>query len=283
VNAHVTHTARASTGRSPKGSNLIANRPIDAVSGVLLRPGHECRIDELRPGLADYLRRRYPSLRPDDYIDKASIEELRRQSILDLLREDRGELTSIENEVAESIASRETLTENPETEFDDRESLGSRVADLVADFGGSWPFIIGFGGFLALWMIFNTLAGPRDIFDAYPFVLLNLVLSTIAAFQAPVIMMSQRRQEAKDRLRSTNDYKVNLKAELEIRRLHEKVDHLIRKQRRSLDLAERRETRSNVGAAGKVHRVKPARMTSSKARSPSLRRSITVSRTELTQ
>jgi len=257
VNAPVTHTARASTGRSPKGSNLIANRPIDAVSGVLLRPGHECRIDELRPGLADYLRRRYPSLRPDDYIDKASIEELRRQSILDLLREDRGELTSIENEVAESIASRETLTENPETEFDDRESLGSRVADLVADFGGSWPFIIGFGGFLALWMIFNTLAGPRDIFDAYPFVLLNLVLSTIAAFQAPVIMMSQRRQEAKDRLRSTNDYKVNLKAELEIRRLHEgRSSHsetapLARPGRAPRDQIERRGRRqSPSGQAG---------------------------------
>lgn len=126
VDAPVTQTARASSRRSSKESNLIANRPIDAVSGVLLKPGHECRIDELRPGLADYLRRRYPSLRPDDYIDKSSIEELRRQSILDLLREDRGELTSIENEVAESIASRETLTENPETEFDDRESLGSR-------------------------------------------------------------------------------------------------------------------------------------------------------------
>ena len=84
-------------------------------------------------------------------------------------------------------------------------------------------------------MLTNVVLGTHEAFDAYPFVLLNLVLSTIAAFQAPVIMMSQRRQEAKDRLRATNDYQVNLKAELEIRRLHEKIDHLISRQWKKLD------------------------------------------------
>lgn len=221
-------------------------RPIDAITGRFLEAGQECRIAELRPGVVDYLRRRYPSLRPDDCIDRQSVEDIRRQSILDLLREDRGELTPIENEVAESISSREILAENTETEFGDNENLGSRVADLVADFGGSWTFIIGFSAFLAAWMAYNTLLGSRETFDAYPFVLLNLVLSTVAAFQAPVIMMSQRRQEAKDRLRSNNDYKVNLKAELEIRRLHEKVDHIIAKQWRSLD-AQHLEHSTNPG------------------------------------
>lgn len=249
-------------------------RPIDAVTGVLIEPGQECRIDELRPGVADYLRRKYPSLKPDDTIDRGRIEELRRQSILDLLREDRGELTPIENEVANSIASRETLAENTEVEFDDTETLGSRVADLVADIGGSWTFIIGFASLLAFWMAYNTFVVARDAFDTYPFVLLNLVLSTIAAFQAPVIMMSQRRQEAKDRLRSTNDYKVNLKAELEIRRLHEKVDHLITRDRRSFE--ETDDGKNELLRRPKQPRLKEARQRPAQRRSSALTPSLTV-------
>lgn len=209
--------------------------PIDAITGVPLEPVDACHIRDLRPGLADYLKRQYPAIRSDDCIDRRSIQDLRRQYITDLLREDKGELTNLEAEVAESIATRDTLAENTETEYDDTEGLGSRVADIVASFGGSWTFIIGFGSFLALWMAGNVVAGRQLAFDAYPFILLNLVLSTIAAFQAPVIMMSQRRQEAKDRLRANNDYKVNLKAELEIRRLHEKIDHLIARQLERLD------------------------------------------------
>lgn len=204
--------------------------PVDAISGVPLEPEQACKIRELQPGLADYLQRQYPSLKANDYLDRASIEDLRRQYIVDLLREDKGELTPVENEVAESIATRDTLAENTEEEYDDSEDMGGRFADVVSSFGGSWTFIIGFASFLAVWMAYNVIVGQREAFDSYPFILLNLVLSTIAAFQAPVIMMSQRRQEAKDRLRATNDYKVNLKAELEIRRLHEKIDHLISRQ-----------------------------------------------------
>jgi uncharacterized membrane protein len=240
---------------------------------VLIEPGQECRIDELRPGVADYLRRHHPSLKPDDTIDRRRIEDLRRQSILDLLREDRDELTPIENEVAESIWSRETLAENTETEFDDSETLGSRVADLVAEFGGSWTFIIGFGSVLAAWMAYNSFVSARDAFDNYPFVLLNLVLSTIAAFQAPVIMMSQRRQEAKDRLRSTNDYKVNLKAELEIRRLHEKLDHLITRQRRSVDDAEQHALVTGAGKKELLRRSKQPRPKGARQRAAIARRS----------
>ena len=103
------------------------------------------------------------------------------------------------------------------------------MSDGLAQFGGSWAFLIVFSGFLAVWMLFNSYRGGAA-FDPYPYILLNLILSTIAAVQAPIIMMSQRRQEEKDRMRSLNDYKVNLKAELEIRHLHEKIDHLINKQ-----------------------------------------------------
>ena len=100
----------------------------------------------------------------------------------------------------------------------------------MADFGGSWTFIVSFFFVLAVWMAFNVWVASRDVFDPYPFILLNLVLSCLAAIQAPIIMMSQKRQETKDRMRSENDYRVNLKAELEIRHLHEKMDHLINRQ-----------------------------------------------------
>jgi uncharacterized membrane protein len=104
------------------------------------------------------------------------------------------------------------------------------MADHLASFGGSWTFIIIFGSILLMWIGLNSLLLLKKPFDPYPFILLNLVLSCLAAIQAPVIMMSQNRQEAKDRLRSQYDYQVNLKAELEIRHLHDKIDHLLSNQ-----------------------------------------------------
>src|SRR2546429_8207496 len=107
-------------------------------------------------------------------------------------------------------------------------TVGERIADRVASFGGSWRFIgIAIAAIVA-WLYMNS--RPGNTFDPFPFILLNLVLSCLAALQAPIIMMSQNRSEARDRLRAENDYKVNLKAELEIRHLHEKIDHLLRKQ-----------------------------------------------------
>jgi len=127
-------------------------------------------------------------------------------------------------------AREETVSENVEEEYEDVRTFGERAADVVADFGGSWHFIGLFALVLVVWMAFNVWAVANAIFDPYPFILLNLVLSCLAAVQAPIIMMSQKRQEAKDRLRSENDYKVNLKAEPEIRHLHDKVDHIITRQ-----------------------------------------------------
>jgi uncharacterized membrane protein len=109
---------------------------------------------------------------------------------------------------------------------DKKLTFGQRIADKVASFGGSWKFIITFGVFLALWIAFNSIAISSMRFDPFPFILMNLVLSCIAALQAPVIMMSQNRQEEKDRCRNENDYMVNLKSELQIRSLHEKIDLL---------------------------------------------------------
>ena len=113
-------------------------------------------------------------------------------------------------------------------------SRGQKLADKVAKFGGSWGFIIIFFLVLGVWVLYNTMAPRGDNFDPYPFILMNLVLSCIAAVQAPVIMMSQNRQEEKDRKRSENDYLINLKAELELRSLHQKMDLLLQEELRGI-------------------------------------------------
>lgn len=205
-------------------------RLIDAISGTQLKRKDALRVDDLRPALADYLRNQHPDIRSDDYVSRRTIDDLRGRYISELLKDERGELSSLETEVVESLRTHDILAENVEDEYDEQRRFSDLVADGVASFGGSWTFIIGFFVFLITWMAINVIMGEKAAFDAYPFILLNLVLSTIAAFQAPIIMMSQRRQEAKDRLRALNEYKVNLKAELEIRHLHEKVDHLLNRQ-----------------------------------------------------
>ena len=147
-----------------------------------------------------------------------------------MLKLEHGELTELDRQVAESLADHDTIVENIEEEFEETRTFGERVSDGLASFGGSWAFLISFFAVLIVWMAANIWLGEQNAFDAYPFILLNLVLSCIAAIQAPIIMMSQRRQETKDRLRAFNDYKVNLKAELEIRHIQEKLDYLLTKQ-----------------------------------------------------
>ena len=137
--------------------------------------------------------------------------------------------------VKESIAEEELLSSKLlELERDERLTLGQKIADKVADFGGSWIFIISFMFLVVLWISLNTIWATNQKFDPYPFILLNLILSCIAALQAPVIMMSQNRQEDKDRQRSRSDFMVNLKAELEIRGLHRKIDLLISDEMKTL-------------------------------------------------
>ena len=125
---------------------------------------------------------------------------------------------------------KEILTTDVEEVLESKLTIGQLMSDWLAKFGGSWLFIVIFGFLLALWIIVNTVALLSKPFDPYPYILLNLVLSCMAAIQAPIIMMSQNRQEAKDRARSTHDYQINLKAELEIRQIHQKLDHLLSHQ-----------------------------------------------------
>ena len=121
---------------------------------------------------------------------------------------------------------RTQVSRNPNVEEEEMLTFAQRIADKVAVFGGSWTFIISFGIILAIWVVFNSTALLSKHFDPYPYILLNLFLSMIASIQAPVIMMSQNRQVAKDRLKSDLDYEVNLKAEMEVAHLHRKVDHI---------------------------------------------------------
>ena len=147
-----------------------------------------------------------------------------------LLKAEKGELSELETEVIEGLRDQEILAKNPDVEFEAGLTFGQRVADYIATFGGSWSFIISFGVILVLWMFLNSYILATRSFDPYPYILLNLLLSTLAAIQAPLIMMSQNRQESRDRQRAMNDYQVNLKAELEIRQLHQKIDHLLSNQ-----------------------------------------------------
>lgn len=187
-------------------------------------------LDTLRPALAERILLDHPALTHDAQIGREEVSRYRTLYVEELLARERGELTALDRQVADSLATHETLAENTEDTYEDKRTLGERLADLIADFGGSWTFILIFLGLLGVWMAINAAEGEAKAFDPYPFILLNLVLSCVAALQAPVIMMSQKRQEVKDRLRAENDYRVNLKAELEIRHLHEKLDYISSKQ-----------------------------------------------------
>ena len=128
--------------------------------------------------------------------------------------------------IFERIARRDAVARNTAAEVLESRTWGERIADRVADFGGSWTFILLFLAFLVTWAVINTVVLVTKAFDPYPFIFLNLMLSMIAALQAPIIMMSQKRQTTRDRLAAENDYTVNLRAEVEIRQLHEKMDEL---------------------------------------------------------
>jgi uncharacterized membrane protein len=143
-----------------------------------------------------------------------------------LLEADEGELRPREKKVLEKILKRLAISRYVEKDYQEQSTFGQRTADRVAAVGGSWGFIIGFGVFIAVWVSINTFILLDRAYDPYPFILLNLALSLLAAIQAPIILMSQNRSAARDRLVATHDYEVNLKAEIEIAALHEKLDQI---------------------------------------------------------
>ena len=184
----------------------------------------------IRPSIVAEIQKVKADFSPDGVICADDLNHFRFLYVQDLLASEKGELSTLDHEVLESLQQHDLLTSDLNLEFDKAQTFGEKLADRIAEFGGSWKFIILFCTILVLWITINSIVLLWRPFDPYPFILLNLVLSCLAAMQAPVIMMSQNRQEAKDRLRSEHDYRVNLKPELEIRHLHEKIDHLLSKQ-----------------------------------------------------
>ena len=203
-----------------------------AISGKSIPLARLTPLSALRPRIADQLRAAHPNLPPDALISDEVVNAARLDYVRSLLENQLGDLTHLDEEVLESLNKHELLSSRPssEEEATARLGFGDRLSDRIASFGGSWKFILSFMAFLIIWIVANVWLLAAGAFDPYPFILLNLLLSCIAALQAPVIMMSQNRQEARDRQRAENDYKVNLKAELEIRHLHEKVDYLLHQQ-----------------------------------------------------
>ncbi len=184
----------------------------------------------VREAVVETIRKTYPDWSSSGFICISDLNQFRANYVKNVLEKEKGEISTIEEQVIRSVKENELLSKNINTEFEQKLTFGERLADKIADFGGSWNFIVIFGGVLLLWVAVNSMILIWRPFDPYPFILLNLVLSCLAAIQAPVILMSQNRQESRDRLRSEHDYLINLKAELEIRHLHEKIDHLLMNQ-----------------------------------------------------
>jgi uncharacterized membrane protein len=169
----------------------------------------------------------FPDWTDYKHICKNDFNAFRSRYISIIIEEESGNIKELKREVLKSINNNELVVENVNLTSTEKLKIGEVISDKVATFGGSWKFIIIFFLILGIWILINTIILFNRPFDPYPFILMNLILSCIAAIQAPIIMMSQNRQEKKDRIRSENDYKVNLKSEIEIRTLHEKVDHLL--------------------------------------------------------
>ena len=203
------------------------------------------KLSEVRPAalirnsIVEIIRKTNPDWDTDGYICIPDLNHFREEYVKDVLSKGKGETTILENQVMKSLKEHEVLSTNINIEFDRKLSFGERLADKMADYAGSWRFISIFAILLIIWICINSFVLLHRPFDPYPYILLNLILSCIAALQAPIIMMSQNRLEAKDRLRSEHDYRINLKAELEIRHLHEKIDHLLMTQwQRLLEIQE---------------------------------------------
>lgn len=187
-------------------------------------------ISLLRESVAKEGKHLYRTWDPNGHICQEHLRYLRAHRIEKLLTLDKGELTGLDEQVVKSLKDHEIIAVNINSKFQKQLTIGEKISDQIAQFGGSWTFILTFLAIILVWMTINVVGVFKQPFDPYPFILLNLFLSCLAAFQAPIIMMSQNRQSEKDRLRADDDYRTNLKAELEIRHIHAKLDQFTKKQ-----------------------------------------------------
>ncbi len=204
-----------------------------AISGLEFPESEKVTGKSVRHPIFRLICEDYPDFKTTQSISSTELNEYREKYISKFLQSEVGELTDLHKSVIKSIHTGKSFVSKVEDEVDNR-TYGQVIADKVADFGGSWTFIISFFIFILLWIASNVYLLLNKGFDPYPFILLNLILSCLAALQAPIIMMSQNRQEEKDRERAKKDYMINLKSELEIRMLDEKLDHLIMQQQQEL-------------------------------------------------
>lgn len=184
----------------------------------------------VRGPIVEKIMETHPDWSSQGFICIADLNRYRAEYVKNVIKADKGELSALEEQVIKSLKEQDLLSQNINIEYDRQRALGEKLADKLADFGGSWLFIGIFCGILLIWIIMNSVVMLMKPFDPYPYIFLNLILSCLAAMQAPVILMSQNRQEARDRIQAEHDYRINLKAELEIRHLHEKIDHLLMNQ-----------------------------------------------------
>ena len=205
------------------------------ISGLEFDLKNKVSANSIRLPLLNLIKKDYPDFDGSKVLSDAELLIYREKYISNFLNDEAGELTDLQKNIMQSIATDKSfVTKLQDDEGDDQRTFGQIVADKVAAFGGSWKFIILFFVFILFWIAGNVFILINKGFDPYPFILLNLILSCLAALQAPVIMMSQNRQEEKDRERAKKDYMINLKSELEIRMLDEKIDHLIMRQQQEL-------------------------------------------------
>lgn len=197
----------------------ISQKPLNAADKVSL--------SSVRISILDEIKKDHPQINCKGFIHVVELDLYRQRYIQSILESNLGVLSKVDKNVHKFLKSKEFITPALEKETIEELTYGQKLADKVASFGGSWRFIIIFGVFILIWILANIIYLASKAFDPYPFILLNLILSCLAALQAPVIMMSQNRQEEKDRERSQNDYMINLKSEMEVRLLHEKIDNLI--------------------------------------------------------
>jgi uncharacterized membrane protein len=195
-------------------------------------------VETIRDSLLKAIIKMHPALKLDvGFICKNDLNKTRKEYFKQLIIEERGDLTEVEASVIKALHEHEVVSKLVDSDDTHTLTFGQKLSDKIAEFGGSWPFIISFGIMLTIWIMWNN--HSMEKFDPYPYILLNLILSCLASLQAPIIMMSQNRQQARDRIKQYQDFKVNLKSEVEIRMLNEKIDKLISTQwQRLLEIQE---------------------------------------------
>ncbi|MCA1966595.1 MAG: DUF1003 domain-containing protein [Flavobacterium sp.] len=206
---------------------------ISAISNIEFPEHDRVSGKTIRTSILNLILEDFPDFDVNDSISVQELNVYREKYISKFLQTEISQLSKLEKDVVRSLGDDTSFVAKVEEEVDTR-NYGQIVADKVAAFGGSWTFIIAFFVFITIWISSNVIIFTNKEFDPYPFILLNLILSCVAALQAPVIMMSQNRQEEKDRERAKKDYMINLKSELEIRMLDDKIDHLVMHQQQEL-------------------------------------------------